>query len=182
MNRAFALVRAIVVAAIFVSIWTWFFPRWFAMGKGVALVPRWSVAAVVLMVIGGTIMVKCVWDFAWSGRGTPMPLDPPRRLVVNGFYRFVRNPMYVGMGVFLIGEALLLPAITREMLIMTLVLWIAVQILILAYEEPTLRRSFGEDYERYCKNVRRWIPRLTPYSPAPGSGAGPGVVTSRYLE
>ena len=162
-SRLFALARAAVVATAFVWIWTWFFPRWFASSKGVALVMRPGIAAYALMVIGGAIMLKCVWDFAWTGRGTPAPFDPPRRLVVSGLYRWVRNPMYVGMGLFLIGEALLLPAVTREMLIMATVCWVVVTGFILVYEEPTLRRLFGEDYIEYCRHVRRWIPRLTPW-------------------
>lgn len=162
-NRWFAVLRAVIVAAIFVSLWTWFVPRWFAMSKGVTLMPQPGIAAIVLMAIGALIMIKCVWDFAWTGRGTPAPFDPPRRLVVTGLYRYVRNPMYVGMGFFLVGEALLLPAITREMLTLLVVLWLAVTIFILVYEEPTLRKSFGDDYLEYCRNVRRWLPRLTPF-------------------
>ena len=161
MRAAFVLLRAAVVAALFVSIWVWLMPRWFA--QGAPLRPQWGVVPVALMVIGGAVMLKCVWDFAWTGRGTPAPFDPPRRLVVAGLYRFVRNPMYVGMGIFLVGEALLLPAVRREMLIMLAVCAAAVQVFILAYEEPTLRRLFGEDYVRYCRNVRRWLPRLTPF-------------------
>ena len=161
MRAAFVLLRAAVVAALFVSIWVWLMPRWFA--GGTPLRPQWGALPVALMIIGGAVMLKCVWDFAWTGRGTPAPFDPPRRLVVAGLYRFVRNPMYVGMGIFLVGEALLLPAVRREMLIMLAVCAAAVQVFILAYEEPTLRRLFGEDYVRYCRNVRRWLPRLTPF-------------------
>ena len=162
-NRLFAVIRSLVVGTIFVSIWTWFMPRWFAASRGVRLVPEPGPAALILMTIGGLIMVKCVWDFAWTGRGTPAPFDPPRRLVVTGLYRFVRNPMYVGMGILLVGEALLLPMILRPMLWMVLTLWIAVTLFILVYEEPTLRHSFGDDYIEYCRHVRRWIPRLTPF-------------------
>ena len=163
-TRLFALLRAAFFAALFVSIWTWFVPRWFARGP---LEPRWSIPAIVLMVVGGAIMLKCVWDFAWTGRGTPMPLDPPRTLVVTGLYRYVRNPMYAGMGVFLIGEALLLPAITREMLILVAAAWVAVTAFVMLYEEPTLRQLFDGDYDDYCRHVRRWIPRLTPFDKGP---------------
>jgi len=162
-NRWFAIARAIVVSALFVSIWTWFFPRWFAMSKHVALELRPNIGAIVLMIIGGAIMLRCVWDFAWRGRGTPAPFDPPRHLVIAGLYRYVRNPMYVGMGIFLVGEALLLPMIAREILIMAAACWAIVTVFILVYEEPTLRRLFGDDYREYCKHVRRWIPRLSPY-------------------
>ncbi len=71
--------------------------------------------------------------------------------------------MYVGMGTFLIGEALALPAIRREMLVTIGAAWVLVTTFILLYEEPTLRRRFGADYADYCSNVRRWIPRLTPF-------------------
>jgi protein-S-isoprenylcysteine O-methyltransferase Ste14 len=162
--RLFALLRSVFFAAIFVSIWTWFLPRTFARGP---LEPHWSIAAVTLMVIGGAIMLRCVWDFGWSGEGTPMPLDPPRRFVVRALYAYVRNPMYLGMGVFLVGEALLLPAIRREMLIMLVVLIVAVNALILLHEEPSLRERFGEDYLDYCRNVRRWLPRLKPFHKRP---------------
>lgn len=115
------------------------------------------------MAVGAAIMLRCIWDFAWTGRGTPAPFDPPRRLVVTGLYRYVRNPMYIGMAVFLIGEALVLPQVTRAMLIMLGVLALAVTAFVMLYEEPTLRRLFGEDYEVYCRHVRRWLPRLTPF-------------------
>ena len=160
MRTAFVLLRAAVVAALFIALWTWFVPRWLAGG---ALRPRVSVTAIAMMVIGGAGMLKCVWDFAWTGRGTPAPFDPPRRLVVAGLYRYVRNPMYVAMGIFLIGEALLLPQVTKPMLILVAVMGLVTTAFVMTYEEPTLRRLFGDDYERYCRHVRRWIPRLTPY-------------------
>src|SRR5687767_4478981 len=138
------------------------------MARGRPLVIEWNIAAIVLMVIGGAIMIRCVWDFAWTGRGTPAPWDPPRRLVIAGLYRYVRNPMYVGMGVFLLGEALLLPEITRGMLIVMAAAWVAVTAFIVLYEEPTLRRLFAEDYQTYCRHVRRWIPRVTPFDSLAG--------------
>lgn len=163
----FVMLRAAFFAALFVALWTWLVPRWIAGGD---LHPRWSVAPVVLMAIGGAIMLRCVWEFAWTGRGTPAPWDPPRRLVIRGLYRYVRNPMYLGMGIFLVGEALLLPEITREMLILLAVLAAAVTAFIVFYEEPTLRRLFGSDYAEYCRNVRRWLPRLTPFDKPNGAG------------
>jgi protein-S-isoprenylcysteine O-methyltransferase Ste14 len=159
-RKVFALARSIIVGAIFVSIWTWFVPRWM---EGGPLQPRMNVPAIILMSIGGLIVLRCVFDFAWRGLGTPAPFDPPRRLVVTGLYRWVRNPMYTGMGIFLIGEALLVPSIRQEMLIMVIILWFVVTLFIVVYEEPTLRRMFGDDYERYRRNVRRWLPRLRPF-------------------
>ena len=162
-TRLFAIVRSLIVSTVFVSIWTWFMPRWLASSRGVTLVPDWNPAAVVLMTIGGLIMLRCVWDFAWTGRGTPAPFDPPRRLVVTGLYRYVRNPMYVGVGIFLIGEALVLPAVRTQMLLMVVTLWFVVTAFVMLYEEPTLRGKFGEDYADYRRHVGRWLPRLTPF-------------------
>ena len=162
-NRYFALLRALFFAALFVSLWTWFIPRWIAASQRVTLAVEWRGLALPLLVAGAAIMCKCVFDFAWSGRGTPAPWDPPRRLVVTGLYRYVRNPMYVGMILFLTGEALVLPPITRELLLVVAGFWAAVMLFILLHEEPALRAQFGEDYRLYCANVRRWIPRLTPF-------------------
>jgi len=82
---------------------------------------------------------------------------------VRGLYRWVRNPMYLGMGFFLAGEALLIPPIASRMVIMMLILWIVVNGFVMLYEEPKLRELFGNEYKTYCENVRRWIPRLTPW-------------------
>lgn len=158
----FVLLRNVIVSTLFISLWTWFAPRWMAMSKHVTLHPvlGWHL---VPMIIGAAIMIRCCWDFAWTGRGTPAPFDPPRRLVITGLYRWVRNPMYVGMGLFLIGEAFLLPQVTREMLAMALVLFVVVNVFVMAYEEPVLRSKFGDDYVRYTREVGRWIPRLSAY-------------------
>jgi protein-S-isoprenylcysteine O-methyltransferase Ste14 len=162
-SRLFAIARALVVSTLFVSIWTYFMPRWFASSRGVTLAPHWNAAAIALFVIGGLIMAKCVWDFAWTGRGTPAPFDPPRRLVVSGLYLFVRNPMYIGMGLVLVGEMLLWPQIARELVILVIVLWALINGFVMLYEEPHLRDTFGDDYVEYCRSVRRWVPRLTPF-------------------
>src|SRR5437763_10362793 len=160
MRRAFALLRTLIVAPLFVALWLWFVPRWIA-GPRVFADPRplgWIVVA-----IGAIIGLPCVWEFAWRGLGTPAPFDPPRRLVITGPYRFVRNPMYVGMGIALLGEALVFPHITWLLLAMIVSLWAVVSVFIIEYEEPTLRRMFGADYEAYFRAVRRWIPRFRPW-------------------
>ena len=159
-RRLFAVARALIVAPLFVSLWMYFVPRWVA-GAQAFDNPRplgWIVVA-----IGAAIGLPCVWEFAWRGLGTPAPFDPPRRLVISGPYRFVRNPMYVGMGIALLGEAIVYPNLTLVMLGLIVVLWAAVTLFIIGYEEPTLRRMFGNDYEAYCRQVRRWIPRLRPW-------------------
>jgi protein-S-isoprenylcysteine O-methyltransferase Ste14 len=159
-RRVFAVLRSLFFSTLFIALWTYFVPLWIV-GRGAFAHPRpwaWLVVA-----IGAVIGLPCVWEFAWRGLGTPAPFDPPRRLVISGPYRWVRNPMYVGMGIALVGEAIVFPNVTTTLLILVVVLWVAVTFLIVGFEEPTLRRMFGSDYERYCQHVRRWIPRLKPF-------------------
>ena len=106
------------------------------------------------------IYVLCAWNFTFVGEGTPAPFDPPKKLVVKGPYRFVRNPMYVFVALALIGEAIFFG---RAVLIIYAGLaLIFCHLWVVYYEEPTLRRKFGESYERYSIRVSRWLPRLPP--------------------
>jgi protein-S-isoprenylcysteine O-methyltransferase Ste14 len=169
-----AVVRTIVVSSLFVSLWTWFLPRWIN-GIGAFAGPRplgWIVIA-----CGAVVAGSCVFEFAWRGIGTPAPFDPPRRLVISGPYRWVRNPMYLGMGVILLGEGITFPLLIKTMLIMIASLWCALMLFIVGFEEPTLRGKFGDDYIDYCKHVRRWIPRLRPFDNSPRA-----AVTSSLLD
>ncbi len=112
---------------------------------------------VVLILIGAAFYFWCAWDFTFTGRGTPAPIDPPKELVVRGLYRFVRNPMYVGVLALLLGEALLFES---GVLIGYAALALLVyQLFVVLYEEPTLRRKFGDAYQRYCDETPRWFPR-----------------------
>ncbi|HTO97196.1 MAG TPA: isoprenylcysteine carboxylmethyltransferase family protein [Myxococcales bacterium] len=113
-------------------------------------------AGMVLGAAGVLLALWCVYTFARVGKGTPAPFDPPRRLVVRGPYRFVRNPMYIGAVLALLGAAL---AYRSWPLAGYAVLFLLVMHLFaVLYEEPTLRRTFGTDYEAYCVRVRRWWP------------------------
>ncbi|HSJ31813.1 MAG TPA: isoprenylcysteine carboxylmethyltransferase family protein, partial [Longimicrobiales bacterium] len=91
------------------------------------------------------------------GRGTPAPMDPPKHLVETGPYRWVRNPMYLGLGLLLLGEAILLGSV--RILVLIAVLFALLHAFITWYEEPALERKFGDDYRAYRKRVHRWIPR-----------------------
>ena len=163
-TRLFTIVRSAFFATLFIALWTWFVPRWIAGPEALTL--RWSAVAIAFILPGALIMLECIWDFAWTGRGTPAPWDPPRRLVIAGLYRYVRNPMYAGMALFLVGEALLLPGVTRGLLVTIAIFVAAATVFIVAYEEPALRVKFGADYVEYCRHVRRWLPRLTPFDKA----------------
>ncbi len=107
---------------------------------------------------GAALAVWCILSFALIGRGTPAPFDPPRRLVVRGPYRYVRNPMYLGAGLALAGAALFYRS--SVLLAYAGLFLLLMHLAVVLYEEPTLRQTFGEDYEAYCKRVRRWWPTL----------------------
>ena len=100
--------------------------------------------------------------FAVEGLGTPAPIAPPKHLVVSGIYRYVRNPMYVGVVSAILGQALFFG--DRRLTIYGAIMWLAFHLFVLIYEEPTLKGTFGEEYETFRRNVPRWIPRLTPWS------------------
>ncbi len=116
---------------------------------------RWLLA-IPLALFALAVFARCAWDFVTSGRGTPAPYDPPKRLVVRGLYRYVRNPMYVAAISLLLGEAVLFRS--RALFLYTLAAFAFYSLLIIGYEEPKLRRTFGEEYERYCRRVPRWLP------------------------
>jgi protein-S-isoprenylcysteine O-methyltransferase Ste14 len=114
--------------------------------------------AVPFWAIGSIILLWCFWDFTFKGRGTPAPIAPPTELVATGFYRYVRNPMYVGILAILIGHFLWFQY--WNLLIYAVVVFIGFNTFVAFYEEPTLKRKFGASYENYLKRVPRWIPRF----------------------
>ena len=110
------------------------------------------------VVVGVGLLGACIWEFARSGRGTLAPVDPPDQLVVRGLYRYVRNPMYVSVTLILLSECLIIRS--TPLLIYWSVWFVTVNLFVIGYEEPTLRRRFGAGYEEYVRRVGRWIPRL----------------------
>ena len=111
-----------------------------------------------LWLIGGVILLWSFWNFLHEGRGTPAPIDPPTELVAAGFYRYVRNPMYVGILLILIGYFLWFGY--WSLLVYTAFAFLMTHLFVLFYEEPTLRTKFGASYEEYLKRVPRWLPKL----------------------
>jgi protein-S-isoprenylcysteine O-methyltransferase Ste14 len=120
---------------------------------------RWL--GILLLGLGAVLLGETFARFALQGLGTPAPIAPTRTLVVTGSYRFVRNPMYVAVIALILGQALWLGSLWT--LGYGLLVWLTVHLFVLAYEEPTLSRTFGAQYAQYRANVRRWIPRLTPW-------------------
>lgn len=109
----------------------------------------------IIFVIGFVIMIWCIRSFAVKGRGTLSPADPTKKLVITGLYRLSRNPMYVGVVLILIGEAIYFHS--TSLWIYVAAVFIMFNIFIVLVEEPRLRKDFGESYTSYCQSVRRWI-------------------------
>ena len=155
------LIRAVTYAAIFISLVLIYVPGRLLCRFGIVRPDSMEVQQVAGLVVGtagAAIALWCVIAFITSGRGTPAPFDPPRRLVIRGPYRYVRNPMYIGAAVALAGAALFyesLPLLGYGDLLL-----LVAHLFVVWYEEPTLRRTFGKEYETYCHQVRRWRPRL----------------------
>jgi protein-S-isoprenylcysteine O-methyltransferase Ste14 len=108
--------------------------------------------------VGAGILFWCIWDFAVAGRGTLAPVDPPKHLVVRGLYRYVRNPMYVGVVSILFGESLFFGSLS--LLGYAIGFFFIAHLFVVLYEEPALRRKFGESYETYRRSVHRWLPYI----------------------
>ena len=108
------------------------------------------------MLLGASIYLWCAWDFTFAGRGTPAPIDPPKALVVRGLYRYMRNPMYVGVLSILVGEALFFES--RTLFEYAAIVFIFFYLFVVLYEEPVLKQKFGEPYQRYRQTVPRWLP------------------------
>ena len=117
-----------------------------------------SFLAIPLWLIGSLTVLWCFWAFTFKGRGTPLPADPPKELVVTGPYRYVRNPIYVGAALIFLGHFLWFGY--WALLLYPALAFLGVHLFVVLYEEPTLKRKFGTSYEEYLKSVPRWIPKL----------------------
>ena len=132
-------------------------PWWILRGATLAGAGPLRWLGLVPLALGVAIYVWCVYDFAIAGRGTPAPIDPPKDLVQRGLYRYTRNPMYVGVLSVLAGEAWLFASPALALYAATVAT--GFHLFVRHYEEPTLRRLFGDAYERYCDAVPRWLLR-----------------------
>ncbi len=157
----FLLTRALVYATLFIGFLLVFLPAQVISSSGIATpqsigVPQ--VFGIALAALGMLLAVSCILTFVFIGRGTPAPFDPPRRLVVRGPYRLIRNPMYVGATAALSGAAVYYQSVSLAAY--AVVFLGAMHVFVRMYEEPVLARTFGKDYADYCALVGRWLPRL----------------------
>jgi len=153
------ILRTLIFTILVPGFWTVLMPYW--------MLPRGArpdlrgpgAAGWVFIAAGVALYLMCAfWGFALRGKGTPLPLDPPKKLVVEGPYHVVRNPMYWSVGSVVLGEAAVFhsPALAE----LAAVFVAGVILFVLFYEEPELRRKFGAEYEEYCRRVPRWLPRF----------------------
>jgi protein-S-isoprenylcysteine O-methyltransferase Ste14 len=157
----FVLARAVTYASLFIGLLLVYLPGRILSSTGISqprAIAPWQVVGMLLGGCGAALALTCILTFVLVGRGTPAPFDPPRRLVVQGPYRFVRNPMYLGAGLALTGAALFYQSLrlfgyAGAFLVIT-------HVFVVMYEEPRLQRSFGGEYLAYCKRVGRWWPSL----------------------
>lgn len=155
--------RTALFGLLFVALVLVFIPRWIVGGGGDVQIVTGAAryAAGLLVGAGGALTLRCWYVFVTRGHGTPVPIDPPRHLVVVGPYRYVRNPMYIAGLLILLGQAILYGA--PSLLLYMASFAVATHLLVVFYEERTLARLFGAEYTAYRAAVRRWLPRLRPY-------------------
>src|SRR5436305_14815494 len=138
-------------------------------GTVAVLVPRWTIGGfflpqkallsctgIVLITCGTAVYLRCAWEFAVNGLGTPAPIAPTKFLVTTALHRHVRNPMYIGVALVILGESVIFRSL-HLVLYAAAMLTIA-HIFVVLYEEPTLRRQFAESYDEYVRTVPRWVP------------------------
>lgn len=119
------------------------------------------VIGVLVAITGISVLMDSFARFALKGLGTPAPVFPTRHLVVSGLYRYMRYPMYLAVVAVIVGQGLFFADL--RVIGYGLFAWLVCHLFVVAYERPTLRATFGTEYEDYCANVSRWLPRLHPW-------------------
>src|SRR5947208_5678030 len=148
----FVLVRAITYAAVFIGFVLVYLPGRFLSWSGIVAPTTTGapqITGMIMVAVGTAIALWCVFTFVFIGKGTPAPFDPPRKLVIRGPYRFVRNPMYIGAGMTLAGAAFYYESLS--LLIYAAIFFAVAHLFVVADEERVLRRSFGSEYEAYLR-------------------------------
>jgi protein-S-isoprenylcysteine O-methyltransferase Ste14 len=159
MKTLFIALRALVFASGFIFLWGWVAQSVHnRCDPAIAFaLPGWTQPlGMALIALGGILAITCLAMFVLRGEGTAAPFDPPRKFVAAGPYKFVRNPMYVGGFITLLGFGLY--AQSPAILLFTLPWLLLAHLFVIVYEEPHLRATFGETYEAYCRSVHRWLP------------------------
>src|SRR5713101_3648676 len=153
-SALFLLILPIAVAGL----GPWWISRWQMQAPLLGFFPI-RVAGGLLIATGLPVLLDSFARFALKGLGTPAPVFPTKHLVITGLYRYVRNPMYVGVIAVIAGQGLLFGNL--RVLLYGVLVWLAFSLFVMGYEEPVLRKTFGDEYREFCENVPRWVPRLS---------------------
>lgn len=171
MRRMLAIVGSAVFLVIAPGVVAGYIPwricQW-QVKEPLAEITSFRILGVVLIVAGFPVLLDSFARFALQGLGTPAPIFPTRHLVVSGLYRHVRNPMYVAVVALILGQGLFFGNL--RVLEYGIAVWMAFHLFVLIYEEPILRNTYGSEYQVFCANVRRWVPRLRPWRQGRGDG------------
>ncbi len=176
MRRVLAILGSalflLIAPGIVAGLVPWWISRWDVQAPLYGFPPIRALG-VLLIVLGIPVLLESFARFALQGVGTPAPVFPTRHLVVKGFYRYVRNPMYLAVVSVILGQGVILGNVS--LLVYGALVWLGFHLFVLAYEEPTLQKTFGAEYDAFCANVPRWVPRLSPWSESTGRTANPGT-------
>jgi len=172
MRRAAAIVGSalffVIAPGTVAGLVPWWISRWKFRAPFAGQLPL-QIAGGVMILAALLVLLDSFARFALEGLGTPAPVFPTRRLIVTGLYRYVRNPMYVGVTSIILGQSLLFGSL--RVLEYGALVWLAFHLFVLLYEEPVMRRTFPRDYAVFSKNVPRWTPRLTAWRGDPATSS-----------
>src|SRR6266849_4263689 len=153
------IIRTLIFTVFVPGFWTLMMPYWLLPRGARPILSGARTAGWLLIAAGIALYVSCAfWGFALRGQGTPLPMDPPKKLVVEGPYRVVRNPMYWSVAFVMLGEASVFHSFALAEL--AVAFFVGTNLFVLLYEEPALTRKFDAEYEEYCRRVPRWLPRF----------------------
>lgn len=160
MKQFLIIFRSLIYVPLFILLFAWIAlnVRVFDLKFGVIL-PVWTrPIGVISMIAGGILVLICVAVFIIRGKGTPAVFDPPTEFVATGPYAYVRNPMYIGGIILLVGFGLYHTSLS--ILILSVILIGFFHLFVIFVEEPNLERLFGKGYVEYKNHINRWVPKL----------------------
>lgn len=158
-----SLLFLVVAPGLVAGLLPWWITGWRSAGE---VPPPVRAAGVVVLAAGVVVLLHAFARFVRDGLGTPAPVAPTRHLVVGGLYRHVRNPMYIAVAATIVGQSAILGR--PVLLLYALAFYAVVGAFVRFYEEPTLARRFGAEYDAYRRAVPAWWPRWRPWSPEDG--------------
>jgi protein-S-isoprenylcysteine O-methyltransferase Ste14 len=152
------ILKTAVFATLFIAFFLVYVPLRWLLPAGTGILLPLGLIGIIPLAVGLAIVLWCLWEFATRGEGTAAPFDPPKKLVVRGPFKYVRNPIYIGAEFILIGLAILYGSLA--ILAYAVGAALVLHALVVFYEERTLGTKFGDDYAQYKQSVSRWIPRI----------------------